>query len=1000
MRKSIVTILASFFCILAFSQNSPEGNFDPFEIRSNVTQPYDVIQQQRLRSQTHWENFVATNGTWYVHFDEKSGMPHRAYGAPISISGNSIEEKAIQFAHEKLAQYQIDPTALQSFGNTIKGKYTYVNFRQTYQNIEVLGSRYMVKFFNDNVVAFGCDLYPILTINTTPTISESQAKNYALAGISNQIRETNSNEELYILPVIENSTYAYYLAYKVVVKTIAESGVPANYETLVDAHTGELLSRINTVKHSHAMNHGHPGKPCKNTCTNDQMMAVTATITGQVHLNNPYDTPLIMGLPNIYLTSSAVNYQADQSGELSLPLSPNSSATVRLEGPWSRIYSDGVTPSLSVTLLDGQNDISLNAVSNVKERSAYRSVQRIHDFMKEWMPTEFDGMDFQLPTNIDVAGDCNAFYDGQSINFYDIGAGCNATSLVADVCYHEYGHGINDNYYQSQGGNFNNGAMGEGYADFWAIACSNTPLLGVGFYTENEDPLRRYDQGPRVYPSDISGEVHNDGEIIMGAWWDTHLLMGGDWNITMPLFVETYAGLQAETNNGNEGVAYTDVLIDLLQADDDDGDITNGTPHGDAIIQGFYIHGITLISNAELSHSPLLFASASEALEFNTTLDLQFPFTQYLQSVNCYYKINTGEWITAAMNEEFTNDYYIEIPGQPAGTVIGYYFGTLDLNGSLSAVIPIGSQLVPSANLPFFRMIGVQQIGIHDSDNNEFFGTWQLGVSGDNASTGEWEEDAPLGSFSETPVTVVQPNIQHTPDGEFCFITGNASGPSSPLGENDVDAGKTTLQTPLMNLTTYINPVFAYWRWYTNSPVGGANPGQDYWQVRITNNNGNTWTYIENTKASDASWRRNAFRIADYVTPTAQVRVQFIASDSTHVGQNLDGGSLVEAAVDDFTLYESLAVGVDEIYNIESSLTIYPNPARDKFSLNLNTRNSGPATIRMFDASGQTVFEKEIKLTRGLHSYPIENFNLASGIYSIVVKTATEKLENNIYIID
>jgi len=231
----------------------------------------------------------------------------------------------------------------------------------------------------------------------------------------------------------------------------------------------------------------------------------------------------------------------------------------------------------------------MDGAANVKELSAYRSVQRIHDWHKQWM-IDFDGMDFQLTTNIDVAGGtCNAFYDGASINFYDIGGGCNATSLVADVCYHEYGHGINDNYYQSLGSFFVNGAIGEGYADFWAISATNNPILGAGFNTDNLDPIRRYDVDPKVYPTDIVGEVHADGEIIMGAWWDTHLLMGADWNVTMPLFVETYAGLQAEAFNGNEGEAYTDVLIDLLQADDDDGDLSNGTPHGDAIIDGFYI---------------------------------------------------------------------------------------------------------------------------------------------------------------------------------------------------------------------------------------------------------------------------------------------------------------------------------------------------------------------------------------------------------------------------
>ena len=33
--------------------------------------------------------------------------------------------------------------------------------------------------------------------------------------------------------------------------------------------------------------------------------------------------------------------------------------------------------------------------------------------------------------------------------------------------------------------------------------------------------VRRYDQDRKVYPQDLVGEVHADGEIIAGAFWDT-----------------------------------------------------------------------------------------------------------------------------------------------------------------------------------------------------------------------------------------------------------------------------------------------------------------------------------------------------------------------------------------------------------------------------------------------------------------------------------------------
>ena len=67
---------------------------------------------------------------------------------------------------------------------------------------------------------------------------------------------------------------------------------------------------------------------------------------------------------------------------------------------------------------------------------------------------------------------------------------------------------------------------------------------------------------------------------------------------------------------------------------------------------------------------------------------------------------------------------------------------------------------------------------------------------------------------------------------------------------------------------------------------------------------GVNWKYVENNMSSDISWRKFAFRVSDYVNLTADVQLKFIASDSIRLGQNLDGGSLVEAAVDDLVLYE------------------------------------------------------------------------------------------------
>ncbi|MFM7813778.1 MAG: T9SS type A sorting domain-containing protein, partial [Flavobacteriales bacterium] len=713
------------------------------------------------------------------------------------------------------------------------------------------------------------------------------------------------------------------------------------------------------------------------------MLQITTTINGSVYPNNPFDATVVEGLANVYVTVGGTDYTSDIQGNATIPVNPGSAATIALEGPWAKVNNNGTTPSFTVNLADGQNTISFDNNSSINDRCAYRAVQHIHDFHKVWMPT-FTGMDFQLPTNVDLTGTCNAFYDGSSINFYAVGGGCNAASLVADICHHEYGHGINDNFYTSIGGFFQNGAIGEAYADFWAISLNNNPLLGAGFNTDNMDPIRRYDIDPKVYPSDLVGEVHSDGEILMGAWWDTHLLMGADWNITMPLFVEAYYGMQAATFDGNEGEAFTDVLIDLLQADDDDGDITNGTPHGNAIVEGFYLHGITLISNATLTFVDIPFLNTQQNLNLDVFLDLNFPYTQYLSDVTCFYQINYGAWQEANMTSDGSGGYTYDIPGQPAGTIVAYYFGAHDVNNSVSGVIPIGAHLNPFPNLPYFTLVGVQEIGTHDSDNNADFGQWQTGVNGDNNTTGTWVEDTPIGSFTTdvSAGTMVQVDNQHTPGGEFCFVTGNANA-TDGIGANDVDGGKTTLQTPVINMSNLADPVVAYWRYYTNNPPGGANPGLDYWQVRISNDAGATWTYVENTRTADMSWRRNAFHVSDYVTPTAQMRMQFIASDSLFVGTNLDGGSLIEAALDDFILYDKLIIGVEDQQRVDAGFFVFPNPSHGQASVRNVNEQSFTGSVEVVDALGRVVWSAANQTIAAGGVMRLDLSTLADGHYMI-----------------
>jgi hypothetical protein len=111
----------------------------------------------------------------------------------------------------------------------------------------------------------------------------------------------------------------------------------------------------------------------------------------------------------------------------------------------------------------------------------------------------------------------------------------------AEVILHEYGHAI----HASQDFNFGpeeNGAISEGFGDYWAVTVSDVVSQALGVPEQEPLPcvmdwdatsytstvphcLRRLDTN-LFYPQDLNGEVHHDGQIWSRALWDIRQALG------------------------------------------------------------------------------------------------------------------------------------------------------------------------------------------------------------------------------------------------------------------------------------------------------------------------------------------------------------------------------------------------------------------------------------------------------------------------------------------
>ena len=280
-------------------------------------------------------------------------------------------------------------------------------------------------------------------------------------------------------------------------------------------------------------------------------------------------------------------------------------------------------------------------------------------------------------------------------------------------------------------------------------------------------------------------------------------------------------------------------------------------------------------------------------------------FVGSVADVTLHYSIDSQNWNTYSMNNIGADTYnFVYVPDQE-GILIYYYITASNTEGQTT--------YYPPGDEPIMFVYG----NLEDIVIENFEGNVSWTVESD-ASSGQWELLDPIGTTTQNG-TPVQPEDDHTEDGNICFVTGNGDG-SGGEGQADVDGGYTAVLSDTYDLSNFDDVLLTYYRWYSNDL--GNNPGNDVWQVQVSNDDGETWSDIENTNSANNSWLKKRFVLSDFTDITSQIKFKFIASDIFNDGDVGSGGSLVEAALDDFILeaiaFDSIAGDV----NLDGSLDV------------------------------------------------------------------------------
>lgn len=632
-------------------------------------------KQAAYASSGAWTEFIQGEGQgWSARFDEETGTAFRAWGPGVPLgtvdSEPTAEREVRAFLARNLPIVAVPLSALRtrSVNYVARTDTWYVEFDQYVGDYAIWRAGIAVRIQGGSLVMLSVDTHPEAHVSAPEWTAEQAIEAAEMVGPAPLARHRDQRAKLVVLPLQTDDGLSYRLVYEVRSTTPAPVG---QWVVFVDAHSGEIAAWYNDVRFLQGTVSGtHPLR------TLDGVLTTTAL-------------PLI----EVVGDSSGSTAYADESGVYTL--ADDASATSRLRGKYLSVNNKaGAEGSLAFSvddpLWDGDSATSA-------EIASYAFLHQVRAWSLSIAP-EVEMATDELRSNVnDNSGSCNAYYDG-NVNFYTAGGGCNNTGEIADVNYHEWGHGFH--YYSLEGGSWD-GSMGEGIGDVISVLLTADSTVAPYFQT-NGNGIRDVARD-RVYPDDVTGEVHEDGLIFAGAVWDLwEVLMeetgetreerGEAWTLTSTLVANAIkAGPTLET-----------VYDEFVLADDDDGDVTNGTPHICAIAEAFGRHGLGPMgeeSALTVNHTALVNAPAGETITVAGTVSSALaacsPFT--LQAAEVRYSIDAGTTWAAVPADLSGNDFSSLLPEIPEGTIVQYYLAVQGDDGgdTIDASWPQGGEIAP-----------------------------------------------------------------------------------------------------------------------------------------------------------------------------------------------------------------------------------------------------------------------------------------------------------------
>lgn len=584
-----------------------------------------------------WSAYV-NRQTGYVESVEGSGIPwipgrgNRLSLADLSsrLAGRSeidlavLESLARDFLPEVAPAMGIEPAALVlnrgrsgRFGDAL----WYVDFDVYRGGLPIEGARVVFRVNHGNLVQWGTENLPSSGAAAPKArLSREEARarlSIYVGGLRASDRMIDPGS-LHLLPAALDGGESRGLV-RVWQITFRRDGEGATWQARIDAATGEVLELLDINDYAQVIGGVYPVSPY---FANETLLPMPFTDAGGFGYTNS------AGLYTY--TSGAV---ASTLNGRYVRIS-DSCGAISMAGDTSGNVSFG-------TAAGGDCDTAgFGGAGNTHSaRTQFYHVNRAKESGRTWLPGNAwlnNPAGSPLTVNVNIPLTCNANWNGSALNFYRSGGGCGNTGEIAAVSLHEYGHGLDQN---DGNGSSPNKGTGETYGDFTAALALRTSCIGDGFRAANcggygdaclsctgvrdidwgkhasmtAHTVANFTQTHCPYPSALNPnykgpcgkEGHCESYVSSEALWDLaarDLLPPNSnaswavaerlWYVSRPTATSAFSCGTGSATWTSDGCAVGSLWKTFRFADDDNGNLADGTPHSSALFAAFNRHGI------------------------------------------------------------------------------------------------------------------------------------------------------------------------------------------------------------------------------------------------------------------------------------------------------------------------------------------------------------------------------------------------------------------------